>query len=112
VARQLHEIITEAAPSHADSDHAALKDAAAALRTVPDEVAHAGRWALIEQTVTDMAVALDDGDMALLKDLTVDLDQLNQVRANGNRITAPDDLRPQIRKLLGRIDRRTKNLTK
>jgi MinD-like ATPase involved in chromosome partitioning or flagellar assembly len=112
VARQLHEIITEATPSHADSDHAALADAAAALRTVPDEAAHAGRWALIEQTVIDMAAAFDDGDMALLKDLTVDLDQLNQVRANGNRITAPDDLRPRIRKLLGRIDRRTKNLTK
>jgi hypothetical protein len=112
VARQLHEIVTDATPAHADSDHAALADAAAALRTVPDEVAHAGRWALIEQTVNDMAAALDDGDMALLKDLTVDLDQLNQVRANGNRITAPDGLHPSVGKLLDRIDRRIKVSTK
>ncbi|WP_328448574.1 CATRA system-associated protein [Amycolatopsis sp. NBC_00438] len=112
VARQLHEIITEATPSHTDPDRTALQDVAAALRMVPDAVAHAGRWALIEQTVVDMAAALDDGDTALLKDLTVDLEQLNQVRANGNRITAPDDLRPRIRNLLDRIDRRTKNSTK
>lgn len=112
VARQLHELITKAPAGHVDSDKGALQDAAAVLRAVPDEVAHAGRWALIEQTVADMVTALDDGDMELLKDLTVDLDHLNQVRANGTSIAAPDDLRPRIRKLIGRIDRRTKSSTK
>jgi MinD-like ATPase involved in chromosome partitioning or flagellar assembly len=112
VARQLHEIITDAPSGRTDSDRAALQDAAAVLRKVPGEVTHAGRWSLIEQTVADMVTALADGDLALLKDLTVDLDQLNQVRANGHHIVAPDDLRPRIRKLLDRIDRRIRISTK
>ena len=75
-------------------------------------MAHHGRWALVEQTVHDMATALDDGDMALLKDLTVDLELLNEVRANGNRFTAPDGLRRQIDALLSRLDRRIDVFTK
>ena len=107
VARQLHELITDAPPDRTDADLQALRDAAFALRKVPDEVAHRGRWALIEQTAHDMAEALDGGDLALLQDLTVDLELLNEVRANGARAyTAPDDLRTWIAALLDRINRR------
>jgi MinD-like ATPase involved in chromosome partitioning or flagellar assembly len=112
VARQLHEIITDAPSGRADSDRAALQDAGAVLRAVPEKVTHTGRWALIEQTVADMTTALDTGDLALLKDLTVDLEQLNHVRANGSHCLPPDGLRPRIGELLGRIDRRTKSSTK
>jgi MinD-like ATPase involved in chromosome partitioning or flagellar assembly len=106
VARELHVLITGSAPSRADADRAALRDAASALRTMPGEVAHRGRWALVEQTVRDMTAALDAGDLALLQDLTADLELLSEVRANGGRFTAPDDLRTRIGALLDRIDRR------
>ncbi len=106
VARQLHRLITDAPPSRADADLDALRDAASALRTVPDELAHHGRWPLIDATVRDMAVALDENDLDSLHDLTVDLELLNQVRASGNLTEAPDDLRGWIAALLARIDRR------
>ncbi|WP_326957501.1 CATRA system-associated protein [Amycolatopsis sp. NBC_01286] len=112
VARQLHGIITDSPGRHTDSDHAALQEAAAMLRAVPGEVANPGRWALIDQTVRDMAAALDNADMLLLKDLTVDLEQLNHVRANGGRVAAPDGLQSRIGELLVRLDRRTKFSTK
>jgi len=104
MARQLHELITKAPPSPVELS--ALRDAALALRRVPSELAHRGRWALIEQTVRDMNAALDDGDLALLQDLTVDLEMLNEVHADSVRFTAPTGLRARIDALLGRIDRR------
>ncbi|HEV3358143.1 MAG TPA: CATRA system-associated protein [Pseudonocardiaceae bacterium] len=106
VARQLHQLITDAPPSRADAEQDALRDAAAALLKVPDELAHRGRWPLIEQTVRDMSATLDDGDLDALQDLTVDLELLNQVRAAGNLTAAPNDLRRRITTLLDRIDRR------
>ena len=107
VAQQLRDLITgNARSANVDSDLNALRDAASALRKVPAEVAHSGRWALVEQTVRDMAAALDAGDPALLQDLTVDLELLNEVRSNGHRFTAPDGLRARIGALLARIDRR------
>jgi MinD-like ATPase involved in chromosome partitioning or flagellar assembly len=112
VARQLHDIVTDAPSGRADADRAVLRDAAAVLHAVPGEVSHAGRWALIEQTVRDMTAALDHGDLALLKDLTVDLEQLNHVHANGSTVAAPDGLRPRIGELLGRLTRRTEFSTK
>jgi MinD-like ATPase involved in chromosome partitioning or flagellar assembly len=112
VARQLHDIIADGPPSRTDADQAALQDAAAALRKVPGELSHHGRWAIVEQTVRDMTKALDDGDVALLKDLTVDLELLNEVRANGSRFTAPDELRGHIDALLARLDRRIDVFTK
>jgi len=112
VARQLHDLIIGVKPSRADADRNALRNAAFALREVPREVAHRGRWALIEQTVRDMTTALDDGDLALLKDLTVDLELLNEVRASSERFTPPDGLRAQIGALLDRIGRRIDVFTK
>ncbi|GAB3497436.1 CATRA system-associated protein [Amycolatopsis cihanbeyliensis] len=106
VAQQLHELLTDAPQGRADSTGTALREAAAALRNVPGEVAHRGRWALIEQTVRDMTVALDDGDLALFRDLTVDLEQLNEVRGNSDRFVAPDGLRSRIGALIERLDRR------
>jgi MinD-like ATPase involved in chromosome partitioning or flagellar assembly len=104
MARQLYELITKAPPSSVDLN--TLRDAALALRRVPEDVAHRGRWALIEQTVQDMNSALNNGDLALLKDLTVDLELLNEVHADSVRFTVPDGLRTRIDVLLGRIDRR------
>jgi MinD-like ATPase involved in chromosome partitioning or flagellar assembly len=107
VARQLHDLITDAPPKRADNELNALRDAAFALRKVPSEVANRARWTLIEETAHDMAEALDVGDFALLQDLTVNLELLNEVRADGARVTAPADLRTWINALLDRIDRRT-----
>ncbi len=106
VAKQLYDLITDAPPGDPDTDLNALRDAAFALRKVPREVAHRGRWTLIAQTTRDMAEAMDVGDLALLQDLTVDLELLNEVRANGDRYPAPDDVRVHIDALLDRIDRR------
>jgi MinD-like ATPase involved in chromosome partitioning or flagellar assembly len=112
LARQLHDLITDAPPNRTDADLQALRDAEFALRKVPHEVAHQGRWALIEQTAHDMAEALDHHDLALLQDLTVDLELLNVVRADGDRLIAPDALRIEIEALLNRIDRRINVSTK
>jgi MinD-like ATPase involved in chromosome partitioning or flagellar assembly len=112
VAKQLYDLITDTPPSRTDVDRDTLRDAAFALRKVPREVASHGRWALIEQTARDMAEALDAGDMELLQDLTVDLELLNEVRANGARVTTPDGVRAEIDALLDRIDRRVSLSTK
>jgi hypothetical protein len=112
VARQLHDLITNTRAKRVDNDLNTLRDAAFALRKVPDEVANRGRWALIEQTAHDMAEALDAGDLALLQDLTVDLELLSEVRTNGARVTAPDELRTWLTALLDRIDRRISVSTK
>jgi len=112
VARQLHDLVTDAPPSRTDASRDALRDAGLALRQVPDEVAHRRRWSLIDQTVRDMAEALDGGDLALLQDLTVDLVLLSEVRADGDRFTAPNDLRVHVDALIDRIDRRIEVSTK
>lgn len=112
VARQLHDLITDKQPNNTDANLHALRDAAFALRNVPHEVANRGRWALIEQTAHDMAEALDVGDLALLHDLTVDLELLNEVRANGAHLTTPEPVRIEIEALLNRIDRRIDVFTK
>ncbi|WP_216209208.1 CATRA system-associated protein [Amycolatopsis aidingensis] len=106
VAQQLYELLNRTSPSRADSARTALREAAAALRNVPEEVAHRGRWTLIEQTVREMTAALDADDLALFQDLTVDLEQLNEVRANSDRFTAPDGLGTRIGELIERLDRR------
>jgi MinD-like ATPase involved in chromosome partitioning or flagellar assembly len=106
VARQLHDLIMGAKPSRTDTDLNTLRNAASALREVPRELANRGRWGLVEQTVGDMTAALAAGDLALLKDLTVDLELLNEVRANGDRYAAPDGLHGRISALRDRIDRR------
>lgn len=106
VAVRLHDLIADTPRNRAEADHNTLRDAAAALRKVPDVVASQGRWALIEQTVRDMNTALGNGDLALLQDLTVDLALLNEVRANDNRYAAPDGLHVRIRALVDRIDRK------
>jgi CATRA-associated small protein len=106
VARELHVLMTGSPPSRADADRATLRDAASALRKIPGEVAHRGRWALVEQTIRDMTTALDHGDLPLLQDLTADLELLSEVRASGRRFTAPDDLRMRVDALIDRIDRR------
>lgn len=106
VAQRLYDLITDAPPSHSDTDLSTLRDAARALREVPREAAHRGRWSLIAQTTRDMAEAMDVGDLGLLQDLTVDLELLNEIRANGAHHPAPDDVRIHIDALLDRIDRR------
>jgi MinD-like ATPase involved in chromosome partitioning or flagellar assembly len=106
VAKQLYDLITDTPLAHSDSDLDTLRDAAFALRKVPREVAHRGRWTLIAQTARDMAEAMDAGDLSLLQDLTVDLGLLSEIRANGDRLPAPPDVRIHIDALLDRIDRR------
>jgi MinD-like ATPase involved in chromosome partitioning or flagellar assembly len=108
VARQLRDLIVGAKPSRTDADLNTLRNAASALREVPHEVANQGRWAIVEQTVSDMTAALDAGDLTWIKDLTVDLELLNEVRANGDRFPAPDGLHGRIGALRARIDRRVK----
>lgn len=112
VAKELHDLITDAPPNRTDATRNALRDAAFALRKVPHEVAHRRRWSLIEQTVADMAEAMDVDDLALLQDLTVDLEQLSEVRSDGDRFATPDGLRVHIEALLDRIDRRIEVSTK
>ncbi|GGS46475.1 KGGVGR-motif variant AAA ATPase [Actinokineospora fastidiosa] len=110
VAQELHGYISGAAPGGADPDHDALRDAAAALRGV-SEVPYAARLALVAQTVRTMGQALDDGDLALLRDLSVDLDLLGRSHGNGERLAPPDDLRTEVGALLDRIDRRIHSAT-
>lgn len=107
VARQLRDLMENTPASRAEFDRNVLRDAASALRAVPRELAHRGRWTLIDQTVRDMTAALDGGDLASFQDLTVDLEVLNQVRAGSGRFAAPAGLHDRIDGLVGRIDRRT-----
>ncbi|GAB3444003.1 tyrosine-protein kinase family protein [Actinophytocola sediminis] len=106
VAQELSDLITGTARGPADADRGALRDAASALRKVPSEVPYPVRLDLLAQTVHGMTTALDDGDLALLGDLTVDLELLSQIRANGDRLVATEGLRGEIGALLDRIDRR------
>lgn len=106
VARELHDLITGAPPAEANPDQDALRNAADALRNLPAEVPYPGRLALIGQTVSGMAAALDDGDLALLRDLSADLGVLSETRANGRAVAVPDDLRDEVAALLDRLDRR------
>ncbi|WP_367131862.1 tyrosine-protein kinase family protein [Saccharothrix sp. HUAS TT1] len=106
VARDLHALITGAPAGDDSPDRDALRDAAAALRGVPEAMPTAGRLALVEQTVRGMSAALDNGDLTSLQDLSVDLDVLSKSHAAGDRLAVPQDLLVVIRALLGRIDRR------
>jgi hypothetical protein len=106
VARQLHELITATPADWVDPDDEALRGAASALRTLPPTMPYAGRFALVAETVRGMAVALDDGDMDLLADRTSDLALLGKAHGNGDRVTAPEDVRALVGALLDRIDRR------
>ncbi|MGM1065381.1 tyrosine-protein kinase family protein [Saccharothrix sp. Mg75] len=111
VARQLFDLIT-GTPSDAESpDQEALRDAAAALRDVPAEVPSRRRVPLVEQTVRDMTAALDDGDLPLLHDLSLDLGVLFRSHADGGRVAVPDELRALIDALLARIDRRIHSIS-
>jgi MinD-like ATPase involved in chromosome partitioning or flagellar assembly len=106
LARRLHDLITDAPARHTDSDRNALRNASAALHAVPRELTRPTRWALVEQTVQEMEAALGSGDLDLLKDLTVDLEVLNEVRASGAQFPEPAGLRKRIGSLSKRIDRR------
>ncbi|MFC7614474.1 hypothetical protein ACFQV2_14040 [Actinokineospora soli] len=106
VARELHGLITGAAPPGADPERDTLRTAATALRGVPSELPYPSRTALVQQTVHGMGSALDDGDLALLRDLSVDLEALSKAHANGTGQAAPADLRAAVDALLDRIDRR------
>lgn len=106
VARELHDLITGTPPTGPEPNQDALRTAASALRNVPTEMPYPGRLALVEQTVRGMSAALDDGDLALLQDLSLDLDLLCRTRGNGQAVAAPDDLRALVGALRDRIDRR------
>jgi MinD-like ATPase involved in chromosome partitioning or flagellar assembly len=106
VALWLHDLITGSSNA-ADADRNALRAAASALGKVPSEVPYPARLELLEQTVRGMTAALDSGDLALLGDLTVDLETLSRTRANGDQFAVTDGLRTEITALLDRIDRRT-----
>ncbi|MCP2167245.1 KGGVGR-motif variant AAA ATPase [Goodfellowiella coeruleoviolacea] len=112
VARKLHDLITTTQSAGADPSQNALREAASTLREVPTEMPYAQRWALVEQTVRGMTKALDDGDLALLRDLSVDLETLSKTHSDGERVAEPDDLRAATDALLARIDRRMHAFTK
>ena len=105
VARKLHDLIAGTPASEVDRDRETLRNAASALRTVPDGMPSAGRLSLVEQTVHDMSAALDNGDLTALRDLSVDLGVLAKSHADG-WFTPSHGLRADIQTLLDRIDRR------
>jgi MinD-like ATPase involved in chromosome partitioning or flagellar assembly len=106
VARQLHDRINNTPPGRNDVDRHTLSKAGSALSDVPHQMLRHERWAVVEQIVHDMTSALDDGDMALLQELTMDVELLTQVRGVEGRFGVPDGLDHRIKKLLDRIDRR------
>ncbi|MFC6093701.1 tyrosine-protein kinase family protein [Saccharothrix lopnurensis] len=106
VARELHDLITGTSAGEVDPGLEALRNAASALRAVPDGMPSAGRLSLVEQTVRGMSTALDDSDLAALRDLSVDLDVLSKSHSSGGRFTLSDGLLTDIHTLLDRIDRR------
>ncbi|MEU6153999.1 AAA family ATPase [Actinosynnema sp. NPDC047251] len=106
VARELHAQLTGTPAGAVDPDRQALRNAASALRAVPDRVPSAGRLSLVEQTVRGMSAALDNGDLAVLRDLSVDLEVLSKHHADGGGFTAPVGLLADVQTLLARIDRR------
>ncbi|MGW5052748.1 tyrosine-protein kinase family protein [Actinokineospora sp. NPDC004072] len=105
VAQELHGLITGVAQEGADPDVDALRAAAAALRALA-EIPYPERLGLVEQTLLGMAQALDEGELARLRDLAVDLDLLSRSAGGGPGMPAPDDLRAGRDALLDRIDRR------
>jgi MinD-like ATPase involved in chromosome partitioning or flagellar assembly len=108
VASELHGLIT-GAPQSDDRD--ALRDAASALRGLPDGVAYAGRVSLIQETVRSMTTAMNAGDLAWLRDLSVDLELLSRTHGHGDGAVLPADLKAEVRALLDRIDRRINAFT-
>jgi MinD-like ATPase involved in chromosome partitioning or flagellar assembly len=106
VARELHDLITGTPAGEVDRDLAALRNAASALRAVPDRLPSAGRLSLVEQTVDGMSAALDNGDLAALRDLSVDLDVLSKPHTAGGWFTPSHGVLTHIQTLLDRIDRR------
>ncbi|MFD0202459.1 MULTISPECIES: KGGVGR-motif variant AAA ATPase [Saccharothrix] len=106
VARELHDLITGTPAGAVDPDREALRNAVSALRAVPDRLPTAGRLSVVEQVVRDMSAALDDGDLAALRDLSVDLDVLSKSHSDGGWFAPSNGLRADIQTLLDRIDRR------
>ncbi|MEV1118846.1 AAA family ATPase [Actinosynnema sp. NPDC049800] len=106
VARDLHDMITGTSAGDLDPDRDALRNAAAALRAVPDRLPSVGRLSLVEETVHGMATALDNGDLAALRDFSVDLGVLSKSHADDGRFIASQGLLTDINTLLDRIDRR------
>ncbi|WP_033430036.1 tyrosine-protein kinase family protein [Saccharothrix syringae] len=106
VARELHDLITGTPAGEVDRDLEALRNTASALRAVPDRVPSAGRLSLVEQTVRGMYAALDNGDLAALRDLSVDLDVLSKSHSNGTGFSLSPGLLTDVHTLLDRIDRR------
>ncbi|MFE2755019.1 tyrosine-protein kinase family protein [Actinosynnema sp. NPDC059335] len=102
VARELHGMITGAV----DRDTDALRNAASALRAVPERLPSVGRLSLVEETVHGMATALDNGDLAALRDFSADLGVLSKSHADDGRFIASHGLLADIKTLLDRIDRR------
>ncbi|MBM7775979.1 MinD-like ATPase involved in chromosome partitioning or flagellar assembly [Actinokineospora baliensis] len=111
VARELHDLIT-GRPSPAETpDREVLRQVAAVLRALPDEMPYAARFVLIEQVVHDMAAALDRDELSLMRDLATDLELLGKTRTDGERVAIPVHLRAGIDALLDRIDRRGQAFT-
>ncbi|KOX15313.1 ATP/GTP-binding protein [Saccharothrix sp. NRRL B-16348] len=106
VARNLYDMINGTPAGEVDRVGEALRNAASALRTVPDRLPTTGRLSLVEQTVRGMSAALDNGDLAALQDLSVDLDVLSKPYADGGRFATSPVLLTDIQTLLDRIDRR------
>ncbi|NUT48577.1 MAG: AAA family ATPase [Saccharothrix sp.] len=106
VARQLHDLLTGTPSGEVHPDRDALREAASALRAVPDRMPSTGRLSLVGQTVRGMSAALDTGDLAALRDLAVDLEVLSKSHSDGGRLVPPDSLLADIHTLLDRIDRR------
>ncbi|MEV6603668.1 AAA family ATPase [Kutzneria sp. NPDC051319] len=105
VARELYELIT-ASQDIANPDREALREAAAALRNLPTQLPYSGRLALVGETVAGMTGALNSGDLALLHDLSVDLELLSKTRGRAHSVALPAELSAEVRALLDRIDRR------
>lgn len=105
VARELYELIT-ASQDIANPDRETLREAAAALRNLPTQLPYSGRLALVGETVAGMTGALNVGDLALLHDLSVDLELLSKTRGRAHSVALPAELSAEVRALLDRIDRR------
>jgi MinD-like ATPase involved in chromosome partitioning or flagellar assembly len=106
VARDLYDMITGTPAGEVDRDREALRNAASALRAVPDRLPSVGRLSLVEETVHGMATALDNGDLAALRDFSADLGVLSKSHADEGRVIASQGLLTDINTLLDRIDRR------
>jgi hypothetical protein len=106
VALDLHDLITGTPTGEVDLGREALRNAASALRAVPDRLPSAGRLSLVEDTVHGMSTALDNGELTTLRDLSVDLGVLSKPHTAGGWFTPSHGLLADIQTLLARIDRR------